>query len=528
MESPVNRLAALAIAVFFLAPVAVGLLNREVMIGDEITHYYTLATQCERLPHINIEAHIPTASGEEVRHYPHVMAWHYLGAVVSSLLGGASVGLVQVYHSIFWLQLLVAGWTLAKYESGGKGPSPLWYVLLIGSIPVALLLSVAFYQDIPAVAQALTAFALLRRRKFTLSVLFLLISLCMKETSFVLLPPFVLAAILTYRPWAERGEWWRLAARLAVFAVLVAGLVFAWEYAMRSVRSSFYPLDQLRALVVKCSPSGNAEPAVQTETATAPQVVAATVRMPRPEIATNPGDLRRPVNFLVFGGGILWVALAGSLAALYARFRLQEPDRHSVSWWALPCGLLYIAVTAVHMRTAPDARFFIPGVVILLLPAAQLLAGFFTSKIWLRLLVCAALLQSSAVLYKTWELRHVPEGVISAIDYFRANPPPFNRVFMYPEGNYRLFTCEHDWYMEYALKDFWRGDQNVRLAMLKDRKIGAVVIKRHLVGQIDPEMNNLGVYPVQFVSDLEKDSRFRKVMENGDVMIFLVDGDSAK
>jgi len=92
---------------------------------------------------------------------------------------------------------------------------------------------------------------------------------------------------------------------------------------------------------------------------------------------------------------------------------------------------------------------------------------------------------------------------------------------MYPEGNYRLFPVPHEWYLGYRLRDFWRADNDKRLAMIRQYGIGAIVVKKHLIAQVDEEMTNLGVYPIQFVEDLRVDKRFVKSFENDDLLIFL-------
>jgi hypothetical protein len=50
--------------------------------------------------------------------------------------------------------------------------------------------------------------------------------------------------------------------------------------------------------------------------------------------------------------------------------------------------------------------------------------------------------------------------------------------------------------------------------------VGAIVVKKHLIGTLDPEMNRLGIYPDTFVRDIDADDRFRKVLDNRDVTIY--------
>ena len=91
---------------------------------------------------------------------------------------------------------------------------------------------------------------------------------------------------------------------------------------------------------------------------------------------------------------------------------------------------------------------------------------------------------------------------------------------MYPEGNYRLFSTPHEWYMNYHLRDFWRADSGVRFNMLQRYGVGAIVIKKHLVGRVDANITNLGVYPDYFVKEIGEDNKFQRVFENEDVTIY--------
>jgi hypothetical protein len=93
---------------------------------------------------------------------------------------------------------------------------------------------------------------------------------------------------------------------------------------------------------------------------------------------------------------------------------------------------------------------------------------------------------------------------------------------MYPEGNYRFFPLQHEWYLGYRLREFWRGSNDSRLEILKKYKVGAVVVKKHLIAPVDAAITNLGVYPPEFVNDLRSDARFAKVFENKELLIFLV------
>lgn len=133
-----------------------------------------------------------------------------------------------------------------------------------------------------------------------------------------------------------------------------------------------------------------------------------------------------------------------------------------------------------------------------------------------------ALLQGGYVLNKTYKLRNVSAGITAGIEYLKVHKSDIGCVFMYPEGNYRLFPVQHEWYLGYRLREFWRGDSNLRIKMLSDYGIDAIVIKKHLVASVDEAITNLGVYPKGFVTDIQEDNRFVQVFDNEELSIFRV------
>jgi len=178
-------------------------------------------------------------------------------------------------------------------------------------------------------------------------------------------------------------------------------------------------------------------------------------------------------------------------------------------------------ITWYMTRTAPDARFFLPALPFVLLPLVERVVRLPMPKLIITLLATLAVLQSGYVLNKAYRLRVVPPEINAGIAYLKTNPPIPPKIFMYPEGNYRLFPVQHEWYLGFRLREFWRANNDARIAMLRNFGIGAIVIKKQLIAAVDAEITNLGVYPTQFVDDLVHDKRFVKVFENDGLLIFL-------
>jgi hypothetical protein len=532
------QMAAIAVVVFSGAAVLwTGLRTPEPMIGDEITHYYMLQHQAMDLSVPSVVAEVPVGwdSEPEVRWYPHVFGWHYLGALVYRVTGG-SFAAVQVWHTLFWIQFLAVAYLFARRRGGDRSYASTLYLILLASLPAGIIFSVAFYQDVPVAAQILTAFYLLFCGRRWWGLFFLLLAMAIKETAFLFAPAFLLLWARTV--WQnraaagdERRGRWRSAAASTSMAILVVALYsMAWDIALkRYAHAEFYPAATLQrawhALLPQASPAAGNVAAPHRAGKMAP-------RSQKPEllatpyeteiVPNHPGDLRLPRNYFLFGGGLIWFVAAVGLIVRARRRKPRQPVSGAATGWLWCIGLSYVIPAAYILRSAPDARFFLPAIPFLLLPLAEWAVCVPRIKGWLALVMTLALLQVGAVYTKVYHLRAVTPALREAITYLRNNPPAPNTIFMCPEGNYRLFSSPHNWYLEYHLREFWKGDNDFRIDMLNRYKVGAIVIKKNLVAQVDERITDLSVYPDFFVRDVESDSRFVRLFDNARVAIYSV------
>lgn len=523
----------LLIGLAVLGVLLTGLLAPQAMIGDEVTHYFMLTEQAVDLSTPNFFARVPTGWGEEeTRRYPHTFLWHYVGAMVYRL-GGRSFAAVQIYQSLYWIQFLLVAFLLSKSRRGVETRASLLYILTLSSLPMALLFSVTFYQDVPVAAQVLTAFYLLSRGRWVGATVFMVLAVAIKETALLFLPPFFTLMVL----WEAsgypavpaaislRGSRWPVRVRgllvLAVSALLLLGSMALTQRAMRTyAKAEYYPAYQVRQAFSRLKqqfvPTSSKPMAVDSA-----QPVTANMPSEAFIIANHPGNLRIPSNWIVYGGGVVWLVLAMGVGG-WLKYRKVEPDRKAKppsGAWLLGTGLWFLVLAGVMIRSAPDARFFLPGIPFLLLPAVEWAIRWPRSRLWLTGLTALAIFQGSQVLTKAYGLRQVSPGIWEAIDFLKQHPPEPDVIFMYPEGNYRLFPVRHDWYLGYRLREFWKNDNDSRLALLRKRGIGDIVIKKHLVGPVDKNITNLGLYPDYFIDQVARDPRFEKIFENDAVLI---------
>lgn len=520
----------LIIVVAVLSVFYTGYKAPQALVGDEVTHFFMLKKQADDLSLPNFLAHIPVGGGiTEVRRYPHSFVWHYFGAVIYYLSGRQFIA-VQLYQAIYFAQLLVVAYLLARSRGGVRTRAALLYVTLLATLPVCLVLSVTFYQDIPMAAQALTAFYLLDRRKWLASTFFMAFALGLKITAMLFFPVFFM--LLAYRLVQFEGA--RKGALTFICALIfMLGFILGLGKTIKVFGDAeFYPEEKLKTAVSivknraaellpdrkKIEPTKIPHPKqpsshkMKKTTETAPVV-----------IANHPGDLRVKKNFLIYGGGVLWFVLLGALCSLFlSETGLGEmtisKDESTIGLWLT--GGSYILLTAWLSRTAPDARFFIPGLIFILLPLTERFVKLPWQKPLISLVVSISLVQGGLVLAKTYKTRTITPATRAVISYLSDNLPTPQRVFMYPEGSYRFFPVEHNWYLGYRLRDFWRSDNDARIEMLHHFGIGAIVIKKYLISEVDENITDLGVYPVEFVEEIHHDSRFILEYENPEYIIY--------
>lgn len=529
-----NKVSIALIFALWFAVLSVGLFSQTPMIGDEVTHYYMLVTQSGRLPVPSFDAEIPIGADgaqKEIRHYPHTNLWHYAGAIVYRFTH--SITAIQFFHSLFLLQLLAVVFLLTKRLSAADAGSPLIVLLAVASQPITLLFSVAFYQDVPAAAQVLTAFFFLIRGQWLAAAFFMAAGIGIKETTVLFLPAFFLWLVVSQ--W-KNGWGRRVLSLIATVLILVSSCgIVAWSLD-RYAQADYYPVKIIELTINKVlnlfavprsSTSINQAGPNVGETALPRQ----TALFPPEVLANHPGSLRNPLNWVIYGGGVIWVLFGLGLLGYFAG-RGSEADstasgqKQDILYLAL-AGVSYLLFTFLFLNI-PDARFFYPGLVFCLIPPAVYAVRVPAFKFWVWVFILAAILQTGVVLQKTYRLRHVSGQIMEAVRYLADNPPTPNRVFMYPEGNYRLFPCPHEWYLlpKYEIRELWKGNNDQRLDLLRRHKVGAVVVKKRLVGKIDAKMENLGIYPDYFVNDINSDPRFVKVLDNKDVTIYSLPAES--
>jgi len=349
------------------------------------------------------------------------------------------------------------------------------------------------------------------------------VALSMKVTAFIFLPAYL--ACFAAFDWRKIGLGRTLLnTGLAAFFLFASCLPMAG--ALRRLQWRYYPAVEIQKYLARAGFElrwlSRRPHAVDLGERTPTSDGAIREHTPVFEIANHPGDLRSPRNFLVYGGGILW-AVVGMGLAIAARDVGTGKSRRAPAGglWALGVGCWYITIAGYHLRTAPDARFFLAGIPFVLLPLTGYASRFPWRRFWLPALVFLSLAQGGLVLAKVSAMRRISPGIREAAQYVEGMEEK-GSIFMYPEGTYRLFPQWIDWYLGYRLRDFWRADNDERIRMLQDRGIAMIIVKKNRIRPVGADTHDLGVYPRSFAEDVDSDTRFGKVYENSEVIIYTV------
>lgn len=505
-------------AIILLSVLITGLATSTPMVGDEVTHYYLLKKQAADLTTPNFTSLIPTAYGhEDIRILPHVIGWHYLGALVYKVI--PSYVSVQIFHFLFFFQLLVASYFLVK-DILPSSRSVFFYIILIVSCPMVTLFSITFYQGLPMTAQLVTAFCLLVRKRPVQSSLFMALGLLMKENAILFLPWYIFGVL--YVVWKSKNTKVRKVASLLTTATVVLATIVVLELTLFHHTEHHY--NPVGNVIQRVTAMQNAK---KIATSTAPRTSAAsdtakTATTPHrtPHITFNhPGDVRRSINWLIYPGALFWVMLL--FAAFFVIKKRGQCNSSRTVWMLSLVGILYsLCANYLLGKERRDFRYFIPAIPFIFIPIVYFAAPILNFKWVARILIILCVLQVGAALAKTYSLRHISPQQQEVITFLKNNKIPGNYIFMYPEGNYRLFPYQHIWYLSLDVKamhqhrngilhnmptlsEFWQSPPENILQALEKRGIGALVIKKHLIRDLPLDTTNMGIYPLEFTSNLD-------------------------
>jgi hypothetical protein len=319
------------------------------MIGDETAQYYQLTKQADSLPEISFGWSVKTSYGKERVSYggPTFGGWEYIGAFAYKYLPYFKT--VQVYHFCYFIILIIFGYMSVKILFNSEEIA-LITVFLICTLPINLLFGLAFYQDLPVAALMVLCFYLLLKRFYIFAIIVFGLSFYIKETAILFLPAFCFL-ILVQEKWKKAYLYILIGFTCFFMLICIIGydiIVYHYFYKQHSAL-----VNTFLNIVFKIFPNLTDYLTFIT-TVSPPEVTSIS------KIASYPGDMRVPINWFIYFGGVFWVFVCISSFKSIKSIFSKCFDKKATS--CLFIGLSYILVAVVICRNNPDVRYFLPGI----------------------------------------------------------------------------------------------------------------------------------------------------------------------
>lgn len=511
----------------------IGLSSSHPLIGDETAHYYQLVKQSKNLSDFNFGWSVTTSYGKTriIEGNTHVLGWHYIGAVFYKICPYFIT--VQLYQLMFFVLLIVASYLTVQnlYHAEEASYNTL---LLICTLPVFLLFGIAFYQDLPITAIIVLSFYLLFKEKYWSAILFTGLAFLIKENAVLIVPAFCIIILLQEykRPLKSiilvGGAIAFVLLCIIGFELLIRHYVkdghsMLYEYfasvEKNLLKSRLFPSHLLPSHLLPSHllPSHlfSSAPAPAPTPILAPEQIANA-----PKIACYPGDMREPINWIIYLGGAIWLALITSLLGLWQRIREKRLEKNSII--CLFIGLSYLIPACIIGRHNPDIRYFLPSIPFLIFAIAFWLASWKHYRVFLPFLVLLILLQTTIVMHKIYVLRtlgHDFKEVITVLDKQKKYyDNKHYKIFMYAE-KWRFLPYEPDWTI-YADVFRYKNDDKQIYNVLKDNEFEFIGIDKSKIASFGTSSIDIRLYPKEFVKCLETSKLFIKLCENDSFIVY--------
>ena len=468
------------------------------MIGDETAHYYELLKQCKHLPNASFGWSVSTAYGKTriALTGTHVIGWQYLGALFYYLLPYFYT--VQFYHLIYFCLLILFSYLTVKhlYNSDEVSCNAL---LLICTLPVCLLFGIAFYQDLPLTTLYVICFYLLFRKKYFLAIIISCLAYLMKENALLILPGLTFLLVLQEHKKPLKCFAWIIFSYIAFFSCVMLFDLIVYIHSGYTYHSMMG--EALMGYIVKLRTIGQPIPQ-------------------NPVVCSYPGDLRVPINWFIYFGGVVWLAVIASFFGLFRKIRYIMTEKKSLICLAL--GLSYLVPTYIIGKNNPDVRYFLPGVPFLIFAVSSWLRHVKFYRLILLILLFAATIQTVGVFHKIYTLRTLGPDLEQVINVLNKEKTVYSnkkyKIFMYAE-KWRFLPYEPMWsYYD----EVWQAKTPEKIyKVLRKHDYAFVGIVKSKIASIgdNPDIN-IRLYPRWFVRCLEKSDLFKKKCENNTYIVY--------
>jgi 4-amino-4-deoxy-L-arabinose transferase-like glycosyltransferase len=502
--------------ILFLAAVAVltAGLTSEVSVGDEVYHYRFAKDMYAAGRRVPFDPLYPTGNPPGY-FYNSEPFWSGFLAILWRLTGNISFPLAQIYHTFYYLLLIVLTYLIGNQIYGKR--EGLFAALLIASAPMVVTFGILFYLDVPGTAFAALSLLLFLKKRYFLTGLGISLMYFTRRNGCFLVPGFMLVL------WLFDKESLITKLKNSIFLILPTAILAPFDLRWRRIY-------------------------IETPTFTIPGVGKYTSGGAREYIVSRLAEL---MTKFIWGSGeylnsslinprdVIQYFGVALLAGMFLYFLFKKNKKEDLPLWV--CVIFYFVFYAYLFGINSDIRYIFPIIPLLCVLAGSSFKSIGSLK-WLKgsiLVVC--LLQLLGTSFYVHQRRLIPAGMKEGFEFIKQNTP-VNALFMYPgyiltEATGRKFIWSSFFQVEgwvvskkYPTLDFsrdksalmfWNNKEDDIKEILKVNKLHYIVIDKSRIYD-DTKVKNFGGYPKSFVERLPTLPLFKKIFENQAMSIWKV------
>lgn len=488
------------ILLFYCIGIAAVGLSSDLYLGDEIYHFRFARDIFQTGERVTYDPFFGKDFTRQT-HYHIPPLWHLLLALLWTVAGGVSLHIAQVYHTLYFILLLVAVYYLGKELYGEKEAH--YSLILAGSVPMIVSFSILFYVDVPVAAlAAFTILLIIKGRYFSGGLAFGLTCFTKFNGFFFFIPFLTIIFCLNYK-----NRW--LLKSLAFFsaAMLIIAPDLYWRETHFGKESHLGNLKNItRDLVLRAherlrdiktvSPWGQKQLTLKKEEK---KVI----------LFYNSSFTNIKDNVKYFGLGLPFL-----LMLYLMRRRFEKKD---LLLWGPT--FFYFLFFLFLFKPSADIRYLLPIAPFLCIIASKALSSWSNRKgVFALLGIC--LIQFVSVLVFVYFQRQISPEIYHGFQYIKMHTPEDARI-VYPEYNLTEYTnrrvvwTTNFWRLEEVL---WGSDEMIKNA-LKKNQIQYILIKKSRIYD-DKEVRHTGGYPKSFVDRLPTLSFLEMDFENEELSLW--------
>ena len=527
MEKFKNHKEILLILLLAAATVLSAGLTSEVSVGDEICHYRFAKDMYAAGRRVPFDPLYPTGNPPGY-FYNSEPLWSGLLGILWRLTRNISFPLAQIYHTFYYLLLIVLTYLIGKQIYGKK--EGIFAALLISTVPMVVSFSILFYLDVPGTAIAALSLLLFLKKRYFLTGLGISLMYFTRRNGCFLVPGFMLVL------WLIHKESLITKLKNSLFLILPTAILSPFDLRWRKIyiEGSTFIIPGVGKYTGVGTASTREYIATRLEhIPTSLEHIAKRLT----KLIWGPGEylnssLINPNDVIQYFGVALLVGLF-----LYCLFKKNKKE--DLRLWV--CVIVYFTSFAFFFGINSDIRYLFPAIPLLCVLAGSSFKTIGNPK-WIKVSIWTiCVLQLLMTAFYVHQKRLVPAGMREGFEFIRQNTP-VNALFMYPgyifiEATGRKFIWASFFQVEsltmlkkYPSLDlsndksalmFWSNKENDIKEIMKVNNLDYIVLNKSRIYD-DTKVKHFGGYPKSFVERLPNLPLVKKIFENQAMSIWEV------